>query len=188
MYRIVRISLILSLLTSPIFVIFSRGQTPNDRAEKQIDSLFARYNSFTPGVAVAVVKDGKLLLQKGYGIANLEYTIPITARTVFHAASLSKQFTAFSIYLLEKQGKLSLEDDIRAYIPEVPDFGKTVRIKHLLAHTSGIRDQWAILTIAGWRMDDVITTEQILSLLGRQKELNFEPGSQYSYSNSGIPY
>lgn len=185
MCPMVRILLVLSLLTSPIFVICTRGQTPDDRAEKQIDSLFTRYNSFTPGVAVAVVKDGRLLLQKGYGIANLEYTIPITARTVFHAASLSKQFTAFSIYLLEKEGKLSMEDDIRTYMPEVPDFGKTVRIKHLLAHTSGIRDQWAILTLAGWRMDDVITTEQILKQLSRQEELNFEPGSQYSYSNSG---
>lgn len=162
------------------------AQKSPDPVEMQIDSLFSRYNVSTPGVAVAVVKDGKIILQKGYGIANLEYDIPITPATVFHVASVSKQFTAFSIYLLEKQGKLSLDDDIRKYIPELPDFGRTVRIKHLLAHTSGIRDQWALLTLAGWRMDDVITTEHILKILSRQQELNFEPGSQFGYSNSGF--
>lgn len=154
-------------------------------AEKQIDSLFSRYTSSTPGVAVAVVKDGKIVLQKGYGTANLEYGIPITPKTVFHIASVSKQFTAFSIYLLEKQGKLSFEDDIRKYIPELPDYAQPVKIKHLLAHTSGIKDQFALLTLAGWRMDDVITTEQILKMVSRQTTLNFEPGSQFGYSNSG---
>jgi CubicO group peptidase (beta-lactamase class C family) len=157
----------------------------NGIAEKQIDSLFAKYNQLTSGVAVAVVKDGKVVLSKGYGMANLEYDIPVTPRTVFYVASVSKQFTAFSIYLLEKRGKLSFEDDIRKYIPELPDYSKTIRIKHLLAHTSGIKDQLALLTLAGWRMDDVMTTEQILKILSRQKELNFETGSQYSYSNSG---
>lgn len=154
-------------------------------AEKQIDALFSKYNSQTPGVAVAIVKDDKIIFKKGYGTANLEYNIPITSKTVFSIGSVSKQFTAFSLYLLEKQGKISLEDDVRKYIPEVPDFGKTIKIKHLLGHTSGIRDQWALLTLAGWRMDDVITTEHILKLINKQKELNFDPGSQYSYSNSG---
>ena len=157
----------------------------NKIAEKQTDSLFAKYNQLTSGVAVAVVKDGKVVLSKGYGMANLEYDIPVTPRTLFYVASVSKQFTAFSIYLLEKRGKLSFEDDIRKYIPELPDYSKTIRIKHLLAHTSGIKDQLALLTLAGWRMDDVMTTEQILKILSRQKELNFETGTQYSYSNSG---
>ncbi len=161
------------------------GQTNDTTVNNQIDKLFSGYNSTTPGVAVAVVKDGKIIFQRGYGTANLEYDLPITSKTVFHVASVSKQFTAFSIYLLEKQGKISLEDDIRKYVSEVPDFGKTIRIKHLLSHTSGLRDQWALLTLAGWRMDDVITTEHILKIISRQKELNFEPGSQFSYSNSG---
>ncbi|MEJ7702143.1 MAG: serine hydrolase domain-containing protein [Pyrinomonadaceae bacterium] len=139
----------------------------------------------TPGVAVAVVKDGKIVFQKGYGTANLEYDLPITPKTVFQIASVSKQFTAFSIYLLEKQGKISLEDDVRKYVPEVPDVGKTIRIKHLLAHTSGIKDQAALMTLAGWRSGDVTTTHDVLRLISRQKELNFEPGSQYLYSNSG---
>jgi CubicO group peptidase (beta-lactamase class C family) len=109
------------------------GQTNDTDIDKQIDNLFSAYNQATPGVAVAVVKDGKIIFKKGYGTANLEYDTPITPKTVFQIASVSKQFTAFSIYLLEKQGKVSLEDDIRKYVPEVPDFGKTVRIKHLLA-------------------------------------------------------
>ena len=161
------------------------GQTNDTTVDNQIDKLFSGYNRATPGVAVAVVKDGKIIFKKGYGTANLEYDLPITTKTVFQIASVSKQFTAFSIYLLEKQGKISLEDDVRKYLPEVPDVGKTIKIKHLLAHTSGIKDQTALLTLAGWRMDDVTTTQHILRLISRQKELNFEPGSQYLYSNSG---
>jgi CubicO group peptidase (beta-lactamase class C family) len=161
------------------------GQTTENTIDKQIDRLFSGYNPATPGVAVAVVKDGKIIFKKGYGAANLEYDIPVTTKTVFQIGSVSKQFTAFSIYLLEKQGLISLEDDIRKYVPEVPDYGKTVRIKHLLSHTSGIKDQAALLTLAGWRMDDVTTTEHNLRLISRQTALNFEPGSQYLYSNSG---
>jgi CubicO group peptidase (beta-lactamase class C family) len=161
------------------------GQAAVASIDKQIDTLFAGYNSTTPGVAVAVVKDGKIIFKKGYGTANLEYDIPVTTKTVFQIASVSKQFTAFSIYLLEKQGKISLEDDVRKYIPEVQDTGKTVRIKHLLAHTSGVKDQWALMALAGWRSEDVATTPHILRLISRQKELNFEPGSRYLYSNTG---
>src|SRR5687767_5193282 len=107
------------------------GQSNDADAAGQIDKLFSAYNAATPGVAVAVVMDGKIVFKKGYGTANLEYDIPVTTKTVFQLASVTKQFTAFSIYLLEKQGKLSLEDDVRKYLPEVPDAGKTVRIKHL---------------------------------------------------------
>jgi CubicO group peptidase (beta-lactamase class C family) len=161
------------------------GQTTDNAIDKQIDQLFAHYNSTTPGVAVAVVRDGKIIFKKGYGTANLEYDMPVTTKTIFQIASVSKQFTAFSIYLLEKQGKISLEDEIRKYVPEVPDFGKTVRIKHLLAHTSGVKDQAALQSLAGWRGGDVTTTPDVLRLISRQKELNFEPGSQFLYSNSG---
>jgi CubicO group peptidase (beta-lactamase class C family) len=180
---------ILKSFLSIVFIVLAGnalpGQTTDNAIDKQIDTLFSGYNSTTPGVAVAVVKDGKIIFKKGYGTANLEYDLPVTPKTVFQIASVSKQFTAFSIYLLEKQGRISLEDDIRKYLPEVPDFGKTVRIKHLLAHTSGIKDQAALLALAGWRMDDVTTTAHILRLISRQKELNFEPGSRFLYSNSG---
>lgn len=154
---------------------------------EQVDEIFAAYNnSETPGAAVAVVKDGKIIYKKGYGLANLEYNIPVTPSTIFHVASVSKQFTVFSILLLEKEGKLSLDDDIRKYIPEVPDFGKKITLRHLANHTSGLRDQWTLLVMAGWRMDDVITRDHILQLVSQQKDLNFEPGAEFSYSNTGF--
>lgn len=154
-------------------------------AGKKMDSLFAHYNTHTPGVSIVVVKDGKTIFKKSYGSANLEHGIANTPETVFQIASVSKQFTAFAIYLLEKEGKLSFEDDIRKYIPELPAYGKPIRIRHLLAHTSGIRDLAATLTLAGWHIEDVMTTEQIMKVITRQKELNFEPGTAFGYSNTG---
>jgi len=154
--------------------------------EKRIDSLFSKYNANTSGVAVGIVQDGKIIFEKGYGSANLEYNIPITPKTVFNVGSVSKQFTTFSIFLLEKQGKISLDDDIRKYIPELPVYEKTITIRHLCSHTSGLKDQWSLLTLAGWRMDDIITSEQVLKLVTKQKELNFAPGSQFKYSNTGF--
>jgi CubicO group peptidase (beta-lactamase class C family) len=160
-----------------------KGTTP----EKQIDQLFTIWNNLqSPGAAVAVSKDGKIVFEKGYGSAELEYKIPITPTTVFHIASVSKQFTAFAILLLEKEGKLSINDDIRKYIPEVPDFGKVITLNHLLHHTSGLRDQWELLAMAGWRLDDNISTAQILRLVSRQKELNFNPGDMEMYCNTGF--
>jgi CubicO group peptidase (beta-lactamase class C family) len=162
-----------------------RAQT-NEIAEKRIDSLFSKYNSSTAGVAVAIVKDGEIIFKKGYGNANLEYDIAISPQTIFHIASVSKQFTTFAIYLLEKQGRINFDDDVRKYIPELPVYEKPITIKHLCSHTSGLKDQWALLTLAGWRMDDVITTEQILKIISKQKELNFVPGTQFKYSNTGF--
>ena len=153
--------------------------------ESKLDSLFSDYNSKTTGVSVAVIKNGTIIFNKGYGMANLEYNIPIKPNTVFNIGSVSKQFTAFSIYLLEKQGKLSLEDDIRKYIPELSDFGNKITIKHLCYHTSGLRDLVFLLPLAGWNLDDVITQKQAIKIISNQKELNFKPGSQFSYSNTG---
>ena len=169
-----------------IFIANNLSAQTNSNAEMKIDSLFSNYNSKTAGVAVGIVKDGELIFKKGYGTANLEYDIPITPKTIFNVGSVSKQFTTFSIYLLEKQGKISLDDDIRKYIPELPIYEKTITIKHLCSHTSGLKDQWALLTLAGWRMDDVITTEQVMKIVTKQKELNFSPGSQFKYSNTGF--
>jgi CubicO group peptidase (beta-lactamase class C family) len=160
-----------------------KGTTP----EKQIDQLFTAWNSLeSPGAAAAVEKDGKVVFKKGYGSAELEYSVPITPLTVFHIASVSKQFTCFSILLLEKEGKLSINDDIREYIPEVPDFGKVITLNHLMHHMSGLRDQWTLLAMAGWRLDDIITKDHILRLVSRQKELNFNPGDEYMYCNTGF--
>ena len=155
--------------------------------QEQVDQLFAVWdNNETPGAAISIVRDGEILYKKGYGISNLEYDIPITPATIFHIASVSKQFTAFAVLLLEQDGLLQLDDDIRKYIPEVPDFGKTITLRHLATHTSGMRDQWNLLALAGWRMDDVITREQILKLISNQQELNFDPGEEYLYCNTGF--
>ena len=154
---------------------------------EQVDELFTIWDTDdTPGAAVAIVQDGVIKYKNGYGLSNLEYDIPITPTSIFHIASVSKQFTVFSILLLEKQGKLSLDDDIRKYIPEVPDFGTTITLRHLASHTSGLRDQWNLLSMAGWRMDDVITKEHVLKLVSKQKELNFNPGEEYAYCNTGF--
>lgn len=160
-----------------------KGATP----EKQVDQLFAAWNDpNAPGAAISVMQHGKVILKKGYGSANLEYNEPITPATVFHIASVSKQFTAFAILLLEQDGKLSLDDDIRKYLPEVPDFGKTITLRHLATHNSGMRDQWELLAMAGWRLDDVITKEHILKMVSRQRELNFNPGDEHLYCNTGF--
>jgi CubicO group peptidase (beta-lactamase class C family) len=138
-----------------------------------------------PGVAVSVVRDGQVVSARGLGAANLEYDVPITPSTVFHVASVSKQFTAFAVMLLARDGKLSLDDDVRKYLPEVPDFGRTITIRHLLTHTSGLYDQWEALMMSGWRLDDVITKDHILQVVSHERRLNFDPGSEHLYCNTG---
>ena len=139
----------------------------------------------TPGATVAVQQNGKIIFSKGYGYADLEYGIKNTPATIFHVASVSKQFTAFAIAMLADQGKIKLDDDIRKYIPELHDFGSVITIEHLVHHTSGLRDQWSLLMMAGWRLDDVITKDQIMRVLSRQTDLNFKPGDEMLYSNTG---
>ncbi len=153
---------------------------------RRIDEVFTRFsNPATPGCAVSVLHEGQTIHAAGYGSAQLEYGIPITPSTVFHVASVSKQFTCFAILLLAERGKLSLDDDIRDHIPELHHFDSTITIRHLCHHISGIRDQWTLLNIAGWRTDDVITKDHILKLLYRQEALNFAPGDEFLYCNSG---
>jgi CubicO group peptidase (beta-lactamase class C family) len=152
-----------------------------------IDSIFKDWSHpDSPGASVAVIQHGKILFDGAYGRANLEYDAPFTPDTPIHVASVSKQFTAMALVLLEEDGKLHLDDDIRTHLPELPDYGHVITIRHLLNHTSGIRDQWESLAIAGWSLQDVITQEQILRVLFRQKELNFPPGTRHLYSNGGF--
>ena len=147
--------------------------------DRQVDELFRAWDRpDSPGAAVAVVDHGKIVYEKGFGCANLEYGIPIKPDTIFHVASVSKQFTAMAVVLLEQDGKLSIEDDVHKYLPELPDYGHPITLRNLLQHTSGVRDQWATLGLAGWDLKDVITQDQILRLLFRQKELNFPPGTK----------
>ncbi|WP_282042942.1 serine hydrolase domain-containing protein [Winogradskyella flava] len=175
-----------TVMTRIVFLFIIPFQYTYAQNISEVDALFEKYNnSDTPGIAVSVIKDNEVVYQKGFGMANLEYGIPISTKTKFHVASLSKQFTAFMTLKLEDEGLLSIYDDVRTYIPELPDYGKKITINHLLTHSSGIRDQWRLLEMAGWRLDDVIKTEQIFRLIINQKELNFSPGESFSYSNSG---
>jgi CubicO group peptidase (beta-lactamase class C family) len=152
----------------------------------RVDSLFAQFSSgLTPGAAVAVVRNGSLVLSKGYGYADLEHKVPITGTSVFDVASVSKQFAGLAIAMLVEQGKVALTDDIRKHIPEMPDFGRVITVGHLVHHTSGLRDWPGTLALAGWQMDDVISFDQILTMAYHQRTLNFDPGSEYMYSNTG---
>jgi CubicO group peptidase (beta-lactamase class C family) len=157
-----------------------------DRAAA-LDAIFADYNSpDSPGCAVGVYQGDRLAASRAYGMANLDHDVPLTTRSVFHVASVSKQFTAAAILLLAGDGKLSLDDEVRTYISELPDFGRPITIRQLAHHTSGIRDQWSLLGLAGWRYSrDLITDDDVVSLLSRQQDLNFEPGARHLYSNSG---
>ncbi len=162
------------------------AQIPESLAKK-VDSVFSEYDKTnTPGCALAILKDGKIIYERGYGMSNMEYAIAITPSSIFHVASISKQFTAAALVKLSLEGRLSLNDDIRKYIQEVPNFGSTITFNNLIHHTSGIRDQWDLQALAGWRNDDLITEKDILEMLGRQRALNFTPGEEYSYCNTGF--
>lgn len=159
--------------------------TPEGAADQFIKA-FVGPDEKAPGAAVAVMQDGRITFSKGYGYADLESDRKITPSTIFHVASVSKQFTAFAMAMLADQGKLSLDDDIRKFLPELHDFGYVITINHLVHHTSGLRDQWNLLMMAGWRLDDVITHDHIMRMISRQRELNFKPGDEYLYCNTGF--
>lgn len=138
-----------------------------------------------PGCAILVVDDGKIVFQRAYGIADMTTGCPITAATAFNIASVTKQFTAACIALLVEKGEISLDDDIRKYLPELPAYEAPIQIKHLLHHTSGIRDLALLSFLKGLPLDETYPEPVLLDLLARQKELNFRPGEARSYSNSG---
>ncbi len=165
----------------------SAAQQSSEPAPSAVDAVFADVAApGSPGCAVAVARDGKLLYAKGYGVANLEQSVSITPDSVFDIGSTSKQFSASSILLLEKQGKLSVNDDVRKYIPELPNYGKPITILNLLNHTSGLRDYLALFELSGVNVDSVTTDDEALALIVRQKGLDFGPGSEWLYSNSGF--
>lgn len=177
------------LLLSALFwaipgALVAQGAT---RAQvEQVDAIFAGWSDASgPGASVAVTRNGRVIYSQGYGSAQLEYAIPITPATVFHVASVSKQFTAFAVALLARDGLLGWDDLLHTHLPELPDLGQPITLRQLANHTSGIRDQWELLIMAGWRIDDVITQEHVLRMMSRQRELNFPPQSEYLYSNMG---
>ena len=148
-------------------------------------AIFADLVGMRPGAAVGVVLDGEVVHRAGYGIADMDHGIPITPETVFDIASISKQFGAMAALLLEAQGRLDLEEDVRTYVPELPNFGPTIVPRHLIHHTSGIRDWPHTMSLGGVEYSDVISFEKILRMLYQQRAINFPPGSEYAYSNTG---
>ena len=151
--------------------------------EGSIDQQFAGYDERTPGVAVALVQNGEVLFSGGYGSANLDHGVPITPETVFNIASVSKPFTAFAVALLADQGRLGLDDDVATHIPEFR-VGQPVTVRQLLTHTSGVRDLYGLLGLAGGRDSDQVSQEIVLDAVLRQRGLSFDPGTRYEYSNS----
>ncbi len=152
----------------------------------QIDEVFAPWDDpSTPGVAVAVIRDGEIVFERGYGSAQLEYGVDITPETAYHVASVSKQFTTMAVAMLAQEGKLSLDDDVRQHLPWLPDYGSTITIRQLAHHTSGLPELLTLLELGGWRDADLVSLEQARAIVARQRGLNFEPGSRFEYSNSG---
>ncbi|HLL75378.1 MAG TPA: serine hydrolase domain-containing protein [Pyrinomonadaceae bacterium] len=152
----------------------------------KVDQIFAQWDKpDTPGCALAVIKEGRTIYKRGYGAANLELSAPITTSSVFNVGSVAKQFTAASVLMLAQQGKLSLDDEVRKYVPEVPDFGTHVTLRHLLHHTSGLRDFLEVLEMSGHRTSDITTERDVLDMVSRQRTLNHRPGDEFLYTNTG---
>ena len=151
----------------------------------KIDAVFAAFTQDTPGCALGVYREGQVLLERGYGLADLNHGVPITPGTVFDIGSSSKQFTALAVLMLAKDGKLSLQDKVAKHLPELKDLGQRFTIAQMLHHTAGLRDYNELLLLAGRDMGDVTSSDDALRLLAAQQGLNFEPGTRFSYSNSG---
>ncbi|HEV2400031.1 MAG TPA: serine hydrolase domain-containing protein [Candidatus Sulfotelmatobacter sp.] len=153
----------------------------------KIDQVFADYaKPDSPGCSLGIFRNDSIAYAHGYGLASLELGVPITPQTVFDIGSTSKQFTAFSILLLQQQGKLSVDDDVRKFVPEIPDYGKRITLHHLMTHTSGMRDYAGLFDLAGVPEQNLTNDQDALDLIVRQKALNFAPGDEWDYSNTGF--
>src|ERR1700684_995949 len=148
--------------------------------ERKVDQVFATYDKpDTPGCALGVVRDGEFVYNKGYGIASLELGVPLTPESVFYVASVSKQFTAASVVLAAEQGFLSLDDDVRKYVPELPAYGQPITLREMLHHTSGFPDVLGLLEVSGRDPMGSHSTEELMSLIARQKAINYGPRGEY---------
>jgi CubicO group peptidase (beta-lactamase class C family) len=168
-----------------LIIILSIASWAETKMQK-VDNLFAKWDStVSPGAALAIIQEGEIIYRRGYGMANLEHNVPITSKTVFRIGSTSKQFTAAAVALLSLQGKISLDDDIRKFVPELPHYEKTITVRNLIHHTSGIRDYLGLAYLSGKSDDDFYSPEETVAMIARQTELNFVPGDEHLYSNSG---
>ena len=166
-------------------VTLSISAAADDKTDK-VDMLFEKWDStVSPGVSMGIIHNGDFIYKRGYGMANLEHNVPITPETVFRIGSTSKQFTAACIAILSLQGKLSLDDDIRKHLPELPVYEKSITVRHLIHHISGVRDYLGLARLSGISGDDFFTPEETVAMIARQKGLNFVPGDEHLYSNSG---
>ncbi|MCC6929089.1 MAG: beta-lactamase family protein [Gemmatimonadaceae bacterium] len=172
-------------VTAPAAATAQAPLSADSRA--RIDAVFARWDrTDSPGCSLAISQNAREVYARGYGMSDLQHAIAITPQSIFHVASISKQFAAYSVALLAEDGRLTLDDDIRKFIPEIPDYGTTITIRHLIHHTSGLRDQWQLLGYAGWRFpEDLITEQDVMRIVTRQKGTNFKPGAEWVYSNTG---
>lgn len=178
-----RISLAFPFLL--LATLLAEPTQPIGVAPQQIDELFSAYNRpQSPGCSVGVIRDGVFIFQKSYGQASLELNVPLTSQSVFYMASVSKQFTAASIVLAAEQGFLSLDDDVRKYIPELPDYRTRITLRQMLHQTSGYRDFLDLISLSGKNISELSSPDAVLTLIARQKGLNNVPGEEYVYSNS----
>lgn len=179
--------MVTALLAAPTLALGQAPAAPAPDRVTQVDRLFAGYNSMdSAGCAVSASQDGQVLVERAYGSADLEHDVPITTATPFEAGSVSKQFTAAAILLLVQDGKVKLTDDVRKYLPELPDYGRPLTIDQLLSHTSGLRDWGDLAFWQGWpRTTRAFTQDDVVDLIRRQKGLNYLPGAEYAYTNSG---
>jgi len=153
----------------------------------KVDTIFAQWDKTTsPGCSLAIIWDGEIIYKRGYGMANLELGVPIRPEMIFDIGSTSKQFTAMCTLMLARRGLLKLDDPIQKYLPEIPDYGDVITVQHMVNHTSGLRDYLSLMFMAGMPFENDYQEEEVVKLIAQQKALNFKPGSEYLYSNSGF--
>src|SRR6266516_3580375 len=175
----------LSVVAFAAAIAVERKEKEEEALERRVDQIFAAYDKpDSPGCALGVIRDGNFVYKKGYGAASLELGVALTPASVFSMGSASKQFTAASVVLAAEQGFLSLDDNVRKYIPELPDYGQPITLLDMLHQTSGLSDVLAMLWISGRNSEDVHPTAELMDLIVRQKALNFKPGSEFMYSNT----
>ena len=180
-----RKTLLLLVLAGSSFTVGCASQATVDAGIPEINAIFAAWDQpGSPGCAAAVPRDGDIVYSRGYGYANLDYDIPITPETVFDIGSVSKQFNAAVITMLALEGRLSLDDDIRKWLPELPEYEQTITLRHMMHHTSGLRDYLNLFPLAGRGDYYPISHRQILDMMSRQEALIFPPGDRYRYSNT----
>ena len=179
------LSTLLSLLL-PVIVASGQVSVQDKSLDARVDAIFSRHaRRDAPGCAVSVMRTGKVVFARGYGMADVAHGIPLTSQTPLHIASTSKQFTALAVLLLEGDGKLRLDDDVKRYVPEVINLGYPITIRMLLNHTSGLRELGNLFYFSGWRIADEQYKSDVLAMIRRQRSLNHEPGAEFSYNSVG---